>query len=375
MHKRQKYADLYIGLMSGTSLDAIDAALVNLPPDGSPQLIQAINQTIPPALRHEITQLCQPGDDEINRLGTVDRQIAMLFVEAVERLLELGDCPVHQIHAIGCHGQTIRHHPNRKHPFSLQIGDPNTLAFRTGIVTVADFRRMDIAANGQGAPLVPAFHAATLLDAQENRVVANIGGMANITLLATGRQVIGFDTGPGNILMDAWIQHCLMEQWDNNGNWAASGQLSPTLLAKLLSHPYLTLPAPKSTGREIFHFAWLKEQLAELGAINPVDVQRTLLEFTARSIVIGIQELACPVQRLLLCGGGAHNQALQNCLTTLLPSVAVSDTSAFGIDPDWMEAMAFAWLAKQRLEAKSGNLPSVTGASRPCILGGVYQPF
>ena len=365
--------------MSGTSLDAIDAALIDFSADYSssnntPKLIHAYNHSIPAAVRSEVELMCQPGTDEINRMGALDRRIGELFAEAVLILLQQANIQATQICAIGSHGQTVRHHPDNSTPFTVQIGDPNTIAFRTNITTVADFRRMDIAAGGQGAPLVPAFHDAVLRDANENRVIVNIGGMANITVLAKNIPVTGFDTGPGNILMDSWIQKKLQLPYDENGSWAASGQCHIALLDQLLSHPYIQAPAPKSTGRETFHLAWLESVLTAFTTISDADIQRTLLEFTARSVALAINNLSVKIDRALLCGGGSHNSLLRESISALLKNIKTGSTSDVGVEADWLEAMAFAWLAKQRLENKQGNVPAVTGASRHCILGGVYLP-
>ena len=360
--------------MSGTSLDAIDAALVDFSADQIPKLLQSYAHPIPAAIRSEIELVCQPGPDEINRTGVLDRRLGELFAEATVTLLERANIPATQIRAIGSHGQTIRHHPGRTAPFTLQIGDPNTIAFRTGITTVADFRRMDVAAGGQGAPLVPAFHDATLRDDSENRVVINIGGMANITVLAKNTPVTGFDTGPGNVLMDSWIQKKCRLLYDQSGIWASSGHCDTALLDQLLSHPYIQTPAPKSTGRETFHLTWLESILTSFSTVSDADVQRTLLEFTARSIALAINTLPLSIDRALLCGGGSHNGMLRERISELLAGIDVGSTTDFGIEADWLEAMAFAWLAKRRLGSKPGNIPAVTGASRYCILGGVYLP-
>ena len=370
----RKFAELYIGLMSGTSLDAIDAVLIDFSTDQTPTLISAYNHPIPAAVRSEIELICQPGTDEINRMGSLDRRVGELFAEAAHALLKQANIQAILIRALGSHGQTIRHHPDKSTPFTLQIGDPNTIAFRTGITTVADFRRMDIAAGGQAAPLVPAFHDAVLRDANENRVIVNIGGMANITVLAKNIPVTGFDTGPGNILMDGWIQKKRQLPYDENGSWAASGQCIIALLDQLLSHSYIQAPAPKSTGREVFHLAWLESVLTTFSEFSDADIQRTLLEFTAQSIALAINNLPVKIDRTLLCGGGSHNSLLQESISTLLMNVKTGSTSDVGIEADWLEAMAFAWLAKQRLENKPGNVPAVTGAKRHCILGGVYSP-
>lgn len=368
----QKTTEFYIGLMSGTSLDAIDAALVAFSAGQIPQLIQAKNLAISDALRANISRLCQPNTNEINQMGELDVELGGLFADAALAVLQDTNISPKQIRAIGSHGQTIRHHPFRASPFTIQIGDPNTIAFRTGITTVADFRRMDIAAGGQGAPLVPAFHDAVLRCENENRVIVNIGGMANLTVLARDLPVSGFDTGPGNVLMDAWIQKNRQLTHDDAGRWARSGQCNELLLQKLLAHPYFSLPAPKSTGRETFHLAWLESQLSEMDAIKTEDVQRTLLEFTARSISLAIDTVPASIDRVLLCGGGSHNTLLGERIAALLPQSTTGSTTDFGVPADWLEAMAFAWLAKQRMDGNTGNASAVTGASRPCVLGGVY---
>lgn len=360
--------------MSGTSLDAIDAALIDFSANQTPKLIHAYNHSISDAVRSEIELMCQPGIDEINRMGSLDRRVGEVFAEAVLILLQQANVQATQICAIGSHGQTVRHHPDISTPFTVQIGDPNTIAFRTNITTIADFRRMDMAAGGQGAPLVPAFHDAVLRDANENRVIVNIGGMANITVLAKNIPVTGFDTGPGNILMDSWIQKIRQLPYDENGSWAASGECNIALLDQLLSHPYIQAPAPKSTGRETFHLAWLESVLTAFTEISNADIQRTLLEFTAQSIALAIKNLPVKIDRVLLCGGGSHNSLLRERISALLTNIKTGSTSDVGIEADWLEAMAFAWLAKQRLENKPGNVPAVTGASRHCILGGVYSP-
>ncbi len=359
--------------MSGTSLDAIDAALVAFQADKPPALIHALNYPIPPAVRSAIAQLSQPGDNEINRAGELDVTLGKLFADAVAALLESSHHSSGQIRAIGSHGQTVRHHPARA--FTLQIADPNTIAYRTGITTVADFRRMDMAAGGQGAPLVPAFHDAVLRSDSENRAVVNIGGMANVTVLAQGQSAYGFDTGPGNVLMDGWVQRHLQHAFDKDGDWAESGTVQNNLLEQLLAHPFIAAAPPKSTGREDFHPGWLDTQLAVGSSDKPADIQRTLLEFTARSISDAIAALTVPISRVLLCGGGSHNGLLRRRISELLPNVQHNTTTDFGIDADWLEAMAFAWLAHQRLSGKAGNVPAATGASRPCILGGVYDPY
>ncbi len=366
--------NLFIGLMSGTSLDGIDAVLVDFAEEGKPVLVGSHSLPFSNSIRAEIALLCQPGQNEIDRMGELDRRLGQLFAQATNELIAKTSCPRARISAIGSHGQTIRHHPSRSSAFSIQIADPNTIAYLTGLKTVADFRRMDIAAGGQGAPLVPAFHDAVLRDRTENRVIINIGGMANITVLATGQPVTGFDTGPGNVLMDSWIQHRQSRNYDEDGNWAASGACDIALLDQLMSHPYIQAPAPKSTGRESFHLEWLKGVLTAFTHLGDADIQRTLLEFSALSIAETINNLDITFHRALLCGGGSHNSLLRSRIAALLPGIKVSTTTNFGIDADWLEAMAFAWLAKQRIEGGTGNVTTVTGAASPCILGGVYLP-
>ncbi len=269
----------------------------------------------------------------------------------------------------------MRHYPHQPHRFTMQIGDPNTIAAETGITTVADFRRKDVALDGQGAPLVPAFHQHMLSSSQTNRVIANIGGIANITLMPHAYEgpVIGFDTGPGNVLMDAWINTHQKENHDQGGQWGAQGTVHVELLEHLLADDFFKLSPPKSTGREHFNLPWLQKHLQKVNKkITPVDVQATLAELTARSIIAAVNQ-SLPHGEILICGGGAHNHYLMSRLRELgKPSFTVDSTQKYGIDPDWVEAMAFAWLARQTLNRKPGNLPSVTGAKRAAILGGVY---
>jgi anhydro-N-acetylmuramic acid kinase len=363
--------------MSGTSLDGIDAVIVDFAASHfeRPKLIAFHKKELPAILRKKILSLCQPGNNEINQMVDLDIELGELFATATLELLAASGVDSTNIIAIGSHGQTIRHHSDTtaRH-FSLQIGDPNTISFRTGITTVADFRRMDIAASGQGAPLVPAFHHAVLASDDTNRVIVNIGGMTNITLLARDTPIIGFDTGPGNVLMDAWNQQHHQTPWDQNGDWAAQGQVQASLLTKWLAHPFFTQAAPKSTGRETFNLEWALSLADDNEKQNPANMQRTLLELTAVSLTDCIKQLTVPVAEILICGGGCHNLLLRQRIAELLPLCNIGDTNAEGIDPDWMEAIAFAWLAKQRIEKKFGNLPTVTGALSNCILGGVYEP-
>lgn len=363
-------SELYIGLISGTSADGIDAALVDFSTT-TPTVIGTHYQPYPSDIREKVLSLCKRGEDEIERLGELDALLGKTFAKAVQTLLEKQSLTPATIKAIGSHGQTIRHRPQL---FTLQIADPNIIAAETGITTVADFRRKDMAQGGQGAPLVPAFHEQILASKDSNRIIVNIGGIANITVLNKNKApVIGFDTGPGNVLLDTWIAKHQQKRYDENGSWGAEGEVDPALLQQMLTEPYFKLPAPKSTGRELFHSEWLDRQLNQYQkAISPVDVQATLVELTAQSILDAIRKEISEGE-VLICGGGAHNQLLMERLKALgAPNYQVASTMQYGIDPDWVEALAFAWLAKQTLQRAPGNLPSVTGAKRATILGGIY---
>jgi anhydro-N-acetylmuramic acid kinase len=299
-----------------------------------------------------------------------------LFAQAAIALLQHADVSPDKVSAIGSHGQTIRHEPRAPFPYSLQIGNPNVIAEITGITTVADFRRYDIAAGGEGAPLVPAFHNEVFRSPDHDRVVVNIGGIANITLLPGDRNspVLGFDTGPGNVLMDGWCERHLGAVFDNDGQWCASGNIHAGLLDALSTHSYFDLEPPKSTGREDFNLQWLDTILRET-ALSPApqDVQATLCELTAWSISKAIHTYASRAREVLVCGGGAHNRILMQSLKVHLQDIALHSTEQFGIPPDWVESAAFAWIAKQTLSGRPGNLPSVTGAKYSVVLGGIYQ--
>lgn len=364
--------EYYLGLMSGTSADAVDLVIIDFA-DDKINLTASHSVSLCSSIRQQIHALATPSDNEIDRLGELDQQLGEVFADSINQLISKSQINSSQLIAIGSHGQTIRHRPpgSLTHPFTLQIGDPNIIAERTGITTVADFRRRDIAAGGQGAPLVPAFHQAVFHSSAVDRVVVNIGGMANITWLPKSGKTLGFDTGPGNVLMDAWILKNLGKAYDANGDWAASGTLDKGLLAHLLAHPFLQQAPPKSTGRETFNLAWLDAELAS-AKITPANVQATLLALTAESIAKDIKELTSASCEVFVCGGGAYNLTLMAELQSRLPQAKLASTAAFGIAPDWVEAMAFAWLAKQTMERKNGNLSAVTGAKREVILGGVY---
>lgn len=364
-------AELFIGLMSGTSMDAIDAVLTSFD-EPQPRLVATISHPLPAQLRQRLAALAGSGEDELARVMELDVIMGRAFAETSRQLLEQAHLAAQAVRAIGSHGQTIRHIPTGPFPSTCQIGDPNIIAELTGITTVADFRRRDMAAGGQGAPLVPAFHAAMLRSPQQTRVVVNIGGMANISVLPADPavEVSGFDTGPGNVLMDRWIERSHGASWDENGQWAAQGQIDDPLLQRLLAEPFFQLAPPKSTGRELFDERWLAERLS--GCEQPVDVQATLCELTATTIAQAIQRTAPDCGEVVVCGGGAYNAHLMGRLAAHLPEAIVASSAAYGIEPRWMEAMAFAWLARQTLAGLPGNLPAVTGAKRPVVLGGIY---
>ncbi|WIO74505.1 anhydro-N-acetylmuramic acid kinase [Porticoccaceae bacterium LTM1] len=365
---------LFIGLMSGTSIDAIDAVLVDFGTP-TPRIRHHTELPIPDSVRSEILTLTQPGDDHIDRMGRCDQMLGELFTEAANQLLREAQVASMDIAAIGSHGQTIRHRPPQRgesKPFTLQIGDPNVIAAKTGITTVADFRRRDMALGGQGAPLVPAFHKAAFADQTIDRAILNLGGIANVTWLPANGNASGFDTGPANVLMDEWCQQNQGQPYDMNGEWAASGTVQLELLKRLLSHPFLSQSTPKSTGREDFNGKWLQRILEAMERrFEPQDIQATLLEFTARSAADAIRQCGSPTE-VYLCGGGALNKQLAARLQALLSPAKVMSTAELGIDPKRVEGVAFAWLAKQTLTRLPGNMPAVTGASEEAILGGIY---
>ena len=363
---------LYLGLISGTSADSIDSVLVSFS-RGVPQLLASHAHPWPTALRERMLALAQ-GETalDLDAFGRLDVEIGHGFADAALHLLEHSGTPATAVRAIGSHGQTLRHRPTGTYPFTLQLGDPSVIAERCGMDVVADFRRADIAAGGQGAPLLPALHAMLLSRPGHARVVLNLGGIANITVLGADGSVLGFDTGPANGLLDAWCLRQRGESFDRDGAYAASGHLDAGLLDALLADPYFALPPPKSTGREHFHLGWLATH-APSAALDPADVQATLLELTARSVAMAIAQHAPDAEEVLACGGGVHNGALMRRLGELLAPRVLLSTSRYGIDPDFLEATAFAWLARQRLLGLPGNLPAVTGARGPRVLGAIYS--
>lgn len=369
----------YVGLMSGTSMDGLDAVLVDFSTD-QPRFIAHVQQPIPAQLAQRLHQLCHPSANELHDFAEADREFAHYSAAVVHQLLQQQQLTPAQIVAIGSHGQTIRHRPDGQPSYTLQLGDPNTLASLTEIAVVADFRRKDIALGGQGAPLVPAFHQAVFASAQAPRVILNLGGIANITFLpGAAEQVLGFDTGPANTLLDQWFRYCFADAatgFDEGGRFARQGQVIPTLLARLLDAEFFQRQGPKSTGRDDFHLAWLLQQLQ--GDEAPADVQATLVELSAVTVAAAIQQLPGaaeqPVQTVFVCGGGVYNPVLMAALQRQLPAQQLRSTAELGVQPQHVEAMAFAWLAYCYMQRLPANLPAVTGASRRAVLGGLYLP-
>lgn len=373
LHGGMNVSELYIGLMSGTSMDAVDGVLVDL--TTTPRLLASHSLPHAPALKARLLALAQPGPDELDRLGQLDVELGRHFAACALALLAQTGMAATAVRAIGSHGQTVRHRPQGDFPFTLQIGDPNVIAEATGISVVADFRRRDVAAGGQGAPLVPACHEALFRSATEDRVALNLGGIANISILpaAPSAPVYGFDTGPANVLLDGWCYRHTGQPYDADGQWARAGQVHAPLLTTLLAHPYFRRPPPKSTGREEFHLDWLDAVLAEQTEdVAPVAVQATLTELTAASVAQAIVAEGRGQGRLLVCGGGAYNGLLLERLAALLPAMTVETTLKHGLPPSWVEAIAFAWLAQRTLAGRPGNLPAVTGARGLRVLGGIY---
>ena len=371
---------LYVGLMSGTSADGIDAALVDFADPVRPRLVAARTLPWPDRLRERLVVLGQADVAlALDEVGELDARIAAGFADAVAGLLDHAGVGADQVAAIGSHGQTLRHRPlgragDGRDPFTLQLGDPSLLAERSGIAVVADFRRRDVAAGGHGAPLLPALHAALLAHPGQDRAVLNLGGIANLTLLPAGEDagspVRGFDTGPANGLMDAWCQRHTGQRFDRGGAFAAAGKVDQALLQRLLAEPFFAQPPPRSTGRDQFNLAWVEARLA--GSEAPADVQATLLALTVRTVADALRTTQPQTTRLIACGGGVHNPALMEGLAAALPGCALETTAAHGLDPDCVEAMGFAWLAWRTAHGLAGNLPSVTGARGPRVLGGIY---
>ncbi len=380
---------LYLGLISGTSADGIDAALVSfeesadpsarVPPSltghstqASAKLLLGRTYAYPEALRTRLLALAKSrATIALDDYGRLDVEIGECFATAARALLHEAGIEPAAIAAIGSHGQTVCHRPGGAFPFTLQIGDPNVIAERTGILTIADFRRADIAAGGQGAPLLPALHAAVMSDPAIPRAILNLGGIANLTLLAAGRDALGFDTGPANCLLDAWAARHLGVARDEGGAWARSGRIDEDLLVDWLADPYFAAAPPKSTGREVFNLDWLDAHVSP--NIAPADVQATLLALSVRSIADALRMHGEGTREVFACGGGVHNAALMDALRMELAGMRVETTAALGLDPDFVEAAGFAWLARARLAGEPGNLPSVTGAHGLRVLGAIYS--
>ncbi|WP_311948367.1 anhydro-N-acetylmuramic acid kinase [Halomonas piscis] len=368
---------LYIGLMSGTSLDGVDAALVALAPDAPPRLLATHADPMPETLRGQLLALCHADSVSFAELAAAEHAFCHLQARAVTALLGHYGIAADAVTAVGSHGQTVEHAPDGHGggpPYTLQLDNPSLLAELTGCRVVADFRRRDLAAGGQAAPLAPAFHRALFHDSGEERMVLNLGGFANITWLPQdGGAPLGFDTGPANVLLDAWCQRHGHGRFDEDGAWAASGSVDPILLERLLAEPFFHQPPPRSTGRELFHPGWLESHLS--GGESPADVQATLAELTAASVAQGIgQLLGSRPLTLIIGGGGAHNADLCRRLAAHLPRAILRSADDWGWPADWIEAGAFAWLAYRRLNRLPGNLPSVTGAAGERVLGGIYAP-
>lgn len=359
--------------MSGTSMDAIDVVLVRFDADNTPAVAASASVDWPRDLRGRLQAAARGRRLDATEFARLDTELGNLFADAVLHTLQASEFSAAQVSAIGCHGQTLAHAPEGPWPATLQLGNGHVIAERTGITTVSDFRRRDIAAGGQGAPLAPAFHDAFLRDTSEHRVVLNLGGIANVTMLPAdpASPATGFDTGPANCLMDHWISVRRDQAHDAGGRWAASAQPDPDLLAHLLSDPYFDYPPPKSTGTQYFSPVWLEQRLRDFTHLQAAVVQATLLQLSSHTVATAIARHAPDTARILVCGGGARNDRLLEELRTD-SGLPVESTARYGLDPDWMEAIAFAWLAQKALSGLTGNLPSVTGARGERILGVVH---
>ncbi|HUL97187.1 MAG TPA: anhydro-N-acetylmuramic acid kinase [Usitatibacter sp.] len=360
-------AALFAGLMSGTSLDGADAALVDFS-GATPRTLAFASVPFPDALREELLSLSSPGQDSLELAGRVSLELADLYARAIEAVIAGAGVQRREIVAIGCHGQTVRHRPDLG--FTIQLNDPARLAERVRIDVVADFRRRDMAAGGQGAPLVPAFHEAVFRHAAKSRAVVNIGGISNVTWLPPGRRTVGFDCGPGNVLLDGWAKRHLGSRYDEDGRWAAGGHTDAALLARLLEEPFLAAAPPKSTGRELFRLEWLEERLPSDYA--PADIQATLTDFTAHAIVDSIERFCGSADEIYLAGGGARNPALVGRIEALARGRPVEPTDALGVPTAHVESMAFAWLAMKCVRREPIDLTAATGAREPRILGAIY---
>lgn len=366
-------ADLYIGLMSGTSLDGVDGVICDF--NGKPpKIIAHASEPLPQPLRNQLFALNTAGDNELHRAALAANALVNVYAKVVQQLLDSAQRTANQIQAIGAHGQTVRHRPREFDGtgYTLQLNNPALLAELTGIDVVADFRSRDIAAGGQGAPLVPAFHQANFASFNANTVVLNIGGISNLSVLGITEPLLGFDCGPGNVLIDYWCHKHTGLPFDADGIWAGSGQVNSKFLSQLMSTPFITTPPPKSTGRDLFNPAWLNQQLKSFETQTPQDVQATLTEFTAQACVRHVTEYAKHCEILIVCGGGALNGHLMRRLQAGLPEVNVCRSDVFGLPPLQVEAAAFAWLARKVVRRETASFKSVTGTKGPRILGALY---
>ena len=363
-----------IGLLSGTSMDAIDALLADCS-GPVPQLIATHRQAIEPDLKTRLVEIVNSGPaSRLGEVWSVHQQLGDSFAKAAGILLQTSGIDSGQVRVIGLHGQTVLHQPRARPPYTLQLGNPGIVAEQTGIPVVADFRSMDIAAGGEGAPLAPLLHRALFRSDEEDRLVINLGGIANVTCLARDRDVTGWDTGPANCLLDAWIQRHRQQAFDKNGDWAASGQPDQELLSQLLADPWLATAPPKSTGTDYFNLDWLIGHIGS-NTHRPRDIQATLAQFTARSLRESVnRDAGFNPDRILLCGGGVHNQDLVQRIQDQFETIPVQTTAAQGLDPDWVEGLLFAWLGWQRLNQRILDSRAITGARRPLMLGTITNP-
>lgn len=357
--------------MSGTSLDGVDAVLVSIKNDNI-EVIRSMSHDFPSDLVDDLKGLLEAGIVSLQKLGEINYRLGLVYANCVNDLILKAGINSDEVKAIGCHGQTVFHDPRSKYPFSMQLGDGNVLAAKTGIDSIMDFRGMDIAYGGEGAPLTPAFHQKFFREANEKRVILNLGGIANVTVL-NDANIFGFDTGPANCLIDLWIQNELGKKFDENGDWARSGKIQNELLNLFMDEEYFKFEAPKSTGKELFNLDWIKEKLVDFPNISNKDVQATISELTARSIAEAIQFYASDIEAIYICGGGAFNLYLRERLSHYMPKIKISTTSDLGIPEQLVESVAFAWLAYQRVNELPGNLSSVTGSDKSAILGCVYK--
>ena len=364
-------AERHVGLISGTSMDGIDAVVVDF--DRNPPLIEAAQtMAFQSSVRELLDQLrANPDAFPTAKLSHLDALLGDALADAALQVLAKAGLRPENICSIGSHGQTVAHHPEANPPWTLQIADPHRIAHQTGITTVADFRRADLALGGQGAPLAPLLHQALLASAEECRAVVNLGGIANLTWLAESGGVSGFDTGPANCFLDLWYRRHHDDRFDRNGDWAAGGTVDPAWLETLLDDPYFARPPPKSTGIEYFSAAWLNQRLPDWADNRPRDIQATLSEFSARSLADAFPESP---DRIIICGGGVHNQDLLQRLARHWPDTPIESSAEFGIDPDFVEALLFAWLARERLAGRRVDTPTITGASTPIHCGVIYIP-